>query len=351
MNNKSLQSVLVLLVLFPISVMAISMPAQAMNLSMSPPLSVVSFTYAYSATMDPQTVPPGGFFLLNATIPAGYKFTFPAAGETIANYTMFNNTANSNQVIINITSNDSIAETVDVRYSTNYGLTYSTSTNQSINNIVIGVSTLKITKPGPSTPGYLNWSLGGTAGPILVQDKVTLKLPEQVLWNPADPGNYTWYVEAKNNPAGTAYTASDVVVVGILISFQQGWNQISIPVNTSTPLGALFAGVPGYTQTWAWNRTNQGYVSVGGSAPVVGQGYFVFASGAADVIIRGTGMTLNYNQLNIQHSCNQPECWNMVGPGINAISTPDWAYHWFSDTFVYGYSKIMIPGMGYWILG
>jgi hypothetical protein len=127
---------------------------------------------------------------------------------------------------------------------------------------------------------------------------------------------------------------------GILISFQQGWNQISIPLSTPKPLGALFAGVPGYTQTWAWNGTTQSYISVGGSEPVVGQGYFVFASSAADVIIRGTASTLNYSQLNIQPG------WNMVGIGVDAIATPLWAYHWYADTTIYNYTKTMIPGMG-----
>ncbi len=250
MKNKSTQSVLVLLVLFPILVMAISTPAQAMKISISPSQSLVNSTYAFSATMEPQSVPSGGFFFLNATIPAGYNFTFPATGKTIVNYTMFNNTAHSNQVIINITSNDSTVETVDVRYSTNYGLTYSTSTNQPINNIVIGVSTLKITKPGPSTPGYLNWSLGGTAGPILVQDKVIITLAEQVLWNPAHPGKYTWYLEAKNNPADTAYTAFDVVDVvngtGMLtVTASPILVKVSIPANVVFTVKSGMMPVPG----------------------------------------------------------------------------------------------------------
>ncbi|VVB84823.1 Uncharacterised protein [uncultured archaeon] len=215
MNNKSLRSIPVFLILFSILVMMV-LPAMAeeigIKISIKPSSTIANSTDdAYSATMDPKSVPGGGFYFLKVTIPAGYEYILPASGKTVGTYTMFNKTAHSNQVIIKIISNDTTAETVDVKYSTDYGVTYSIIKNQSIYNMVFGASTLKLTEPTPTTPGYLNISLGGNAGPILEQNEVTLIMAEGTLRNPADPGKYTWYLEAKSSPTGTPYTGHDDV--------------------------------------------------------------------------------------------------------------------------------------------
>lgn len=209
MNKRLIQSVLVL-VLFPV---LMSMPAYALQVSIMPSHTIANNTNVITATMDPGSVPAGGYFFLNVTIPAGYNFALPVAVSTVSNYTMINKTSGAEQVIINIISNNPVAETVDVRFSTDYGATFSTSTNQPISNIVIGTSTLKLTKPTSTNPGFINISLGGTAGPILVNDKVIVKLAKDVLRNPSAPGKYTWSLEAKNNPFSTSDIASAVVTV------------------------------------------------------------------------------------------------------------------------------------------
>lgn len=132
---------------------------------------------------------------------------------------------------------------------------------------------------------------------------------------------------------------------GIVLSFKQGWNQVSIPISSATPLGVLFAGVPGYTQTWTWNGASQRYVSVGGSAPVVGKGYFVFASAPHNLIIRGTGVSKT--AADIQGSLVAG--WNMVGPGIDTIVLSEQAYNYDPANSTYAVTQTLVPGKGYWI--
>ncbi|MGB8217113.1 MAG: PGF-pre-PGF domain-containing protein [Candidatus Methanoperedens sp.] len=242
MSTRSTRSILVMLALISILIAMMS-PVMAddtgIKIKIKPSSTIVNSTDdSYSATM---TVAPhgGGFFFLNVTIPAGYNFSLPAAGKTVANYTMFNKTSHSNQVIINITSNNPVTETVDVRFSTDYGQNYSTSTNQPITNIVVGGSSLKLIKPS-TNPGYLNLSLGGTGGPVLENDIVTVILANGTLKNPGIPGDYIWSLEAKNTPSGTAITSSDVVKI------KAGDSEVVIeplldnntPVEASLPLPA-----------------------------------------------------------------------------------------------------------------
>jgi hypothetical protein len=215
MNIKSLRSVLVFLVLFPILGMTISTPAQAIITTLNPTDSIVSSSNdTYTATLDPTGGPTGGFFFLNITIPAGYTLVLPASGNTVGNYTMLNKTSGTNKVIINIISatNDPNGYLVNVNYSTDYGAHYGSSNNQNISNMAIDFSGLKITKPTASTAGYMNISLDGRSGPIdPTNNTVTITLAKGTLKNPSTPGAYTWYLEAKNSPTGTAYTSSNVV--------------------------------------------------------------------------------------------------------------------------------------------
>lgn len=223
MNNKSLRSILTFMALLPILMMAMLTPTQAdhydryIKIDIKPHNTIANSTDdAYIATMYPENAPPGGFFFLNVTIPKGYELILPAKGNIIGTYTMFNKTTwpKRAQVIIKIISNDSIAKTVDVNYSTDYGFTYSMSRNQPIDNMVIGATTLKLTEPSASSPGYLNISLGGAAGPILKKNEVTVKMSKGTLRNPnpAKTTKYTWYIEAKN-PISEPYTGHDDVII------------------------------------------------------------------------------------------------------------------------------------------
>jgi PKD repeat protein len=155
---------------------------------------------------------------------------------------------------------------------------------------------------------------------------------------------------------GSNVTSHNVVVLddGVMISFQQGWNQVSIPISTVTPFGALFAGVPGYTQTWGWNAATQSYIPAGGSAPVVGQGYFVFASAPYNLVITGTGVPMTAGGLILVSG------WNMVGPGIDdpsvgglndPITLPpsQFAYNFNPIANAYVSGHTLVPGKGYWI--
>ncbi|MCZ7361004.1 MAG: hypothetical protein O8C55_13110 [Candidatus Methanoperedens sp.] len=162
--------------------------------------------------MEVKSAPAGGFFFLNVIIPAGYIFNLPPSGETIAKYTWYDKAGHS-KVIIYIISNNTIAETVDVRFSTDSGRSYITKRGLPITNMVIGTTSLKFTKPTFNKVGYLNLSLGGTAGPILRHEIAKVELAKGTITNPNVAGIYTWMIEAKNSPYGTAFIASDVVKV------------------------------------------------------------------------------------------------------------------------------------------
>jgi hypothetical protein len=186
-----------------------------------------------------------------------------------------------------------------------------------------------------------NWGDGTPDTVTTVVANVTHQYSKHGLWNIIL--NVT---DLNTGLVGAANAMVNVTNDGVKISFKAGWNQISTSVNNSTAAGSLLAGVPGYVQTWRWNRTTQAYEAAGGAPLQVGQGYFVFASGAADVIIRGTGTTLNYSQLNIVTG------WNNVGPGMDSISKPTagFAYHWNPTTNSYDTTMNLDPGKGYWIL-
>ena len=109
MYNNLLRSALTFLVLFPILMMVMSIPAQAsaqgIKLNIVPHDTVVnSSNDEYDATMNAESAPPGGFFFLNLTIPKGYMFSLPPHGKTVLKYTWFNKT-NDSKVIVIIISN------------------------------------------------------------------------------------------------------------------------------------------------------------------------------------------------------------------------------------------------------
>lgn len=233
MKNKMLRSFL-LLVYFPVLMLTILTPAYAITTTIKPSDAINGTnTDAYTATLDP-TGASADIFILNITIPAGYTLTIPAvAGKTVGNYTMLNTTTGTNKVIINITSAAG-TDKVNVTFSTNYGATYSNSSNQNISNMSIGASTLNITKPTSSTAGYFNLSLGGTAGPITTNNRVTLTLANGTLTNPSTVSTYTWNLVAKNSPAVTVSTSNNDVRIAAGAS-----NTVTVPVfNASIPVNA-----------------------------------------------------------------------------------------------------------------
>ncbi len=216
-HNNFFRSVLTFLVLVPVAMIVILMPAQApdqgIQLSLEPHVTFAGSSHQeYIAHMHAKSAPPGGFFFLNATIPKGYTFTLPSSGKTVIKYTWINK-MNDSKVIIYVISNNTATKTVDVRFSTDSGRTFRTTTGLPITNMVIGATSLKFTEPNSGTTGYLNLSLGGTAGPILSHEMVKVTLADGTLTSPSIAGDYTWFLEAKNSPTGIPFTASDVVVV------------------------------------------------------------------------------------------------------------------------------------------
>jgi len=224
-----------LLVYSSILILVMSAPAYAISTTIEPTESIVNRFVAYSVTLDPAGGPPGGFYFLNITVPAGYTLFMPASGHAFGTYTMLNITSGTNKVIIIITSNtnDPNGYSVNVTYSTDYGATYSNSDNQNMSNMLIGATTLNMTKPTASTPGYVNITLGGTGGPIdPATNNVTVTLASGTLKNPDTPGLYTWYIETKNSPTDIGNTSSNVVRI----------THAPIPVPATSTAGIVILG-------------------------------------------------------------------------------------------------------------
>ncbi len=226
MNNKSLWSVLAFMAVFSILIMVIPVPAEApgqdakpgmyhgntahnIKLKIEPEDIGVNSAPEYHAIIEVKSTPKGGFFFLNLTIPEGYTFIMPPSGKQFARYTWFNHKDNS-MVIVYIISNTT--DTVDVRFSTNSGRTFIMRRGLPVTNIVIGDASLKFTMPKGNNVGYVNISLGGTAGPIVEHEHAEVELAKGTLMSPGVRDG-TWSIEAENAPGGTAFTATDVVKV------------------------------------------------------------------------------------------------------------------------------------------
>ncbi len=217
-NNRFLRSITVSLALFSVLLM-LALPALAakedIKVIVTPSVAIADSTFdSYRAIFISTHVPPGGFFFLDATIPAGYEFIFPKAGNEIVTYTDTDRVTHK-EIIVTIISNNPTKKTVDVKFSVDGGKTFNIIKDQPIDNIVIGASTLKLTEPTSTTPGNLDISLGGTSGPISKNSMVKLEMAKGTLKNPAKPGKYTFSLVAKNSPTGTPFTGnSDVRIFG-----------------------------------------------------------------------------------------------------------------------------------------
>ncbi len=213
-NRRFLRSITASLAIFSILLM-MTLPAFAdkeeLKIIITPSAAMAGSTSdTYRAFFITTHVPPGGFFFLDATIPAGYEFIFPPAGNEIVTYSMSDHKADK-EIIVTIISDNPTTKTVDVKFSVDGGKTFDIVQDQPIDNIVIGGSTLKLTEPTSTTPGFLNVSLGGTAGPISKNSVVKLKMAKGTLKNPNIQGKYIWSLVARNSPASTPFTGEDVV--------------------------------------------------------------------------------------------------------------------------------------------
>ncbi len=227
MNSKSFWSILAFVAVFSILIMVIPVPAEApgqdaklgmyhgdtnhnIKLKVVPEDTRVDSAPEYHVVMEAKSAPKGGFYFLNVTIPKGYTFSMPPSGKQFAKYTWFNH-KNESRVIVYIISNTT--NTVDVRYSINSGRTFTTQRGLPVTNIVIGTASLKFIAPAKGSAGYIDISLGGTAGPILEHELVEVELAKGTLTSPCVQGDYTWMLEAKNSPGSTAFTATAVMKV------------------------------------------------------------------------------------------------------------------------------------------
>lgn len=138
------------------------------------------------------------------------------------------------------------------------------------------------------------------------------------------------------------------------LELQKGWNLISVPVDTDTPVDQLFAGV---SSGEVWRFRAGEYEAVPTLEPKVG--YWVYCRSAADVNISG----IEVFDLNINFS----PVWNLLGAvaappfpetdqaiPFDAVLTSvdsELGIVWEFDGFGFKSSGNLLLGKGYWVYG
>jgi len=128
------------------------------------------------------------------------------------------------------------------------------------------------------------------------------------------------------------------------LHFSYGWNAISAPVYNSTSMGSLFVGtVPGFYAV-SYDNSAQMWQIEDLSQPLdPAKGYYIFATGDAEVELTGTAATYNPSLL---------PGWNLVGVGFYPVnlSEDQYAYWWNGSLEEYEQTHYLEPGKGYWVI-
>jgi len=123
---------------------------------------------------------------------------------------------------------------------------------------------------------------------------------------PQSAGNITVTVSCHNY---RPYMGNIVVFSSVNLSFSQGWNLVTIPVNTSWSAESLGQNIQGCTLFALYNATTQSFLAHVVGVPhddfplIVGRGYFIYVSINSTLTVNGLPVTdVNvsvYNQWNI----------------------------------------------------
>ncbi|RLC33171.1 hypothetical protein DRH14_05325, partial [Candidatus Shapirobacteria bacterium] len=138
----------------------------------------------------------------------------------------------------------------------------------------------------------------------------------------------------------TATETIDVTSSGYRFMLKSGWNQISFPVIPSDTLADIMASLPGGSQIYIWNASNQSYELPDlTSPPQPGVAYWIYTPYDATLDVIGTEVTgMPFTLL---------PGWNMIGPGYEEIVITQWAYHWNAEIYSYEpATHVLQPGKG-----
>jgi hypothetical protein len=160
----------------------------------------------------------------------------------------------------------------------------------------------------------------------------------------SDP--YTVTVTAKDI-YGAEDTKTALVAVlndGAVLQFSYGWNAISAPVQNGTSMSGLFWGnVPGFYAVYSWNNSEQGWQTEDLSQPLdPAKGYFVWATGDAEVPITGTAVPFDLSWISGSE-------WNLVGAGSEGYELTSTYAYWYDHPAGYVPTHDMDPGKGYFV--
>jgi len=162
------------------------------------------------------------------------------------------------------------------------------------------------------------------------------------------PGaEYLWRVNARNGGGTGSWSAIRSFVAtgtGALISLQNGWNMVSVPVETGgATVPALF---PGAT---SWYRYEPGVGYAAFDSMEAGTGYWIRVDAAQSVLVPGTPAVVE--------SIAVVAGWNLIGGPVTArpvagiTSSPPGivssSFYRFTDQYVTASS--LEPGRSYWV--
>jgi hypothetical protein len=158
-------------------------------------------------------------------------------------------------------------------------------------------------------------------------------------------GVYTVTVTATDKYGASDVKTAPVTVTsdGAILCFNFGWNAISAPVTDSRSMSTLFVTtVPGFYAVYSWDNAAQAWVAEDLSHPLdPTKGYFVWATGHADVALTGTAAA---------YSPSFMPGWNLVGVGFDPVSVMStYAYYYDHYAATYIPTHYMDPGYGYFI--
>ena len=155
--------------------------------------------------------------------------------------------------------------------------------------------------------GYENATVTWNASPLGKHD----------IWIVIDPGNTT----SENNETNNNASKSITVIIALMFTFslEQGWNYISLPLNTSYKYASDLANdISTCTHVIKWNSTTQSWMAYEKATGINnftfenGIGYWVYTTSTTDFTTEGTKISTQTMTLN--------KGWNSIG--------------WFNETAV-----------------
>lgn len=164
--------------------------------------------------------------------------------------------------------------------------------------------------------------------------------PDNIQFSELIKANSIYWVSTVDRGVWTGTIEGSTAVNSL--SFNEGWNLISIPTDQN---GATFAELFTNLQGTAFSFDN-GYISE--TTPVTGEGYWVNLSASENIQVSGSVES---------YMVSLNEGWNIVGPFHNSIpvnsleeSTSgllETAFYGFNEG--YNLAEVLLPGQGYWI--